>query len=193
MIATRVREVKTKMKISKKIMILTLIALLVLFAISGCSSNTTSTSETGNVSDSAGTNNTSNVTQNDDVENTTEQNNNPSSSPDENATSNVTQSYQDGIYRGQSDKNDKGEYGDIKIIIKDGKISDVQYKEILPDGREKTLETNDNYQAAADAIKVLPEKLKESQDTEKIDTISSATITTEMFKQAAERALAQAK
>ncbi|MBZ4665573.1 FMN-binding protein [Mahella sp.] len=108
-------------------------------------------------------------------------------------TSSETVTYKDGTYKGQSSKNDHGQYGDIEITIKDGKISDVKYKEVMEDGSEKTLENDGNYQEAIDAIEALPQKLIDVQDPDKIDTISKATGTTDMFKEAAKNALEQAK
>lgn len=101
--------------------------------------------------------------------------------------------YKDGTYKGQSSKNDHGQYGDIEITVQGGKITDVKYKEIMQDGSEKTLENDNNYQAAIDAIKELPQKLIEAQDPDKVDVISKATGTTNMFKEAAKKALEQAK
>ncbi|AEE95622.1 FMN-binding domain protein [Mahella australiensis 50-1 BON] len=139
----------------KKVLALTLVAVMALFVLAACSSNE-GTQSSGD-------------------------------------TSSETITYKDGTYKGQSSKNEHGQYGDIEITIKDGKITDVKYKEIMEDGSEKTLENDNNYKEAIDAIKALPQKLIEVQDPDKVDTISKATGTTDMFKEAAKNALEQAK
>jgi major membrane immunogen (membrane-anchored lipoprotein) len=143
----------------KKVLALTLVAVMALFVLAACSSN-------------EGT-----------------QSSGDTSSGD---TSSETITYKDGTYKGQSSKNDHGQYGDIEITIKDGKITDVKYKEIMEDGSEKAPGSYE-YQEALDAIESLPQKLMEVQDPDKVDVVSNATGTSDLFKEAAKNALEQAK
>jgi len=96
---------------------------------------------------------------------------------------------EDGVYTGKSDKDERGGYGEIKITIADGKITDVEYTEYTSDGKPKTKENGYEYEKAMEAFKELPKQLIETQNVNEIDDYSGATGTTEKFRTAAKRAL----
>lgn len=109
--------------------------------------------------------------------------------------------YQDGKYQGRSEPDKRGSYGTINITVDGGKITDVDYKEYQNDGALK----DENYQKGADkevyelaqkAVKgtaTYGKKLVEVQDVDKVDAVSGATNSNKQFKDAANKALENAK
>ncbi|HZJ57401.1 MAG TPA: FMN-binding protein [Clostridia bacterium] len=95
----------------------------------------------------------------------------------------------DGKYEGETDKDERGNFGEAKITVKDGKITEAEYTEFTEDNKPKTKESGYDYQQALDAFKKLPDILVEKQDLTKIDTYAGATGTTKTFKIAVMRAL----
>jgi len=107
----------------------------------------------------------------------------------------------DGSYEGQSTPDSRGGYGIVKIEVKDGKISSAEFLQYNADGSLKD-ETygqgsgEENYKKAQDALKAsaeYPKKLVETQDVEKVDSITGATSSWKAFQEAAKDALAKAK
>jgi major membrane immunogen (membrane-anchored lipoprotein) len=99
----------------------------------------------------------------------------------------------DGTYEGQSDKDERGSYGIAILTIENGKIVDAQYSEINgQDNLPKSEENGYTYEDALKAFDILPERLKEVQDVDKVDVVSKATGTSNKFKTAAKNALYKA-
>ncbi|HHT65611.1 MAG: FMN-binding protein [Caldicoprobacterales bacterium] len=96
---------------------------------------------------------------------------------------------EDGVYVGNSEEDDRGNYGEIRITIADEKITDVEFIEYTGDGKPKSAETGYEYEEALQAIEELPQQLIETQDVDQIDDFSGATGTTEKFRTAAKKAL----
>jgi hypothetical protein len=79
------------------------------------------------------------------------------------------------------------------LTIEDGKIVDAQYSEINgQDNLPKSEENGYTYEDALKAFDILPERLKEVQDVDKVDVVSKATGTSNKFKTAAKNALYKA-
>lgn len=113
----------------------------------------------------------------------------------------VEETYKDGEFHGRSEPDKRGSYGTINITVDGGKITDVDYKEYENDGALK----DENYQKGADeevyelaqkAVKgteTYGKKLVEVQDVYKVDAVSGATNSNKQFKDAANKALENAK
>lgn len=107
----------------------------------------------------------------------------------------------DGSYEGQSTPDSRGAYGIVKLEVKDGKISSAEFLQYNADGSLKDesygkQSGEENYKKAQDALeasKKYPEKLVETQDVEKVDSITGATSSWKQFQEAAKDALAKAK
>ncbi|MGI6706596.1 MAG: FMN-binding protein [Clostridia bacterium] len=100
----------------------------------------------------------------------------------------------DGSYEGESDTDERGSYGIVKLTIEGGKIKDVEYTEINgKDNKPKSRENGYDYEPALEAMESLPKALEEKQDVDKADVVSKATGTTNKFKTAAKNALAKGK
>lgn len=123
---------------------------------------------------------------------------------------NVT--YTDGTYEGKSqiytneDDSEEGNgYGVVTITIKDGAISECEYKTYEPDGTPKDenygkkngeIANKDYYNKAQKAVAACDEyasQLVQSGSIKDIDAISGATINYNEFKEAVDDALSQAK
>lgn len=91
----------------------------------------------------------------------------------------MNQSLNDGEYQSVVD----GQYGEMKVqvTITDGKISDV-----------KIVSNNETEEIASGALKMIPEKIVESNSVE-VDVISGATLTTNRIRTAVVDCLNQAK
>lgn len=113
--------------------------------------------------------------------------------------------YKDGEYTEKSSPDERGNYGEIKITVKDGKITAADYKGYLKDGKVKDqdygktngkIENQENYDKAQKALvgaATYGPKLVETQEVSKVDAVSGATSSLEQFKDAAGKALAKAK
>lgn len=99
--------------------------------------------------------------------------------------------WQDGMYVGRSQPDERGWFGEIEIRIADGRISEVNYEEMNQQGELKGEdypypggpESHDDYEA----------RLVEQQDPEQVDAISGATQTRDRFVEAAQDALRKAE
>jgi len=112
--------------------------------------------------------------------------------------------YKDGTYKAESEPDERGNNAYVEITIKDGKIADVVWKE-LSNGVEKdenygkvngVIENEENYQKAQNALKAsksYAEKLVEVQDINKVDAVSGATHSHELFVKLVKEALNKAK
>lgn len=99
--------------------------------------------------------------------------------------------WQDGTYVARSDPDERGWFGEIEIVISNGKITEVNYEEMNQEGNRK--DENYPYPAGPESHDDYEQKLKETQDPEKVDAISGATQTRNRFVQAAEAALRKAE
>ncbi|NSW90833.1 MAG: FMN-binding protein [Firmicutes bacterium] len=112
--------------------------------------------------------------------------------------------YKDGTWKAESQPDDYGNTALVEITIKDGKITDVVWKE-MSNGKEKDedygkkdgkIENQENYDKAQKAIKASKtygDKLVEVQDINKVDAISGATRSHETFVSLVKEALEKAK
>lgn len=112
--------------------------------------------------------------------------------------------YKDGRYTAKSSADDNGAVGEIALVIANGKITKVDYKGIKKDGKIKDgeygktsgkIENQEFYNKAQLAVKAAATygpKLIETQDLEKIDAVSGATVSYNQFTEAAKKALKQA-
>lgn len=101
-----------------------------------------------------------------------------------NKENNEMGSFKDGIYKAESEKDRRGYIGLIEIEVENGKITTVNYDEKNTDS-SKTPST--------EFFPELEAALIENQDVDKIDVIAGATASTSIFKDAAEKALRDAK
>ncbi|MBR1731005.1 MAG: FMN-binding protein [Ruminococcus sp.] len=117
--------------------------------------------------------------------------------------------YKDGIYTARSENyegDDAGNgegYGEVKITIKDGKISDCEFKTYTLEGELKDEDygkldsgNKDAYNMAQKAIAACEEyskRLVENNGYDDIDVISGATINYNQFLDAVSVALSKAK
>lgn len=122
-----------------------------------------------------------------------------SNSKSNNKTNDLT--YKDGQYEAKSDISDEhGGYGIIKINVKSGKITEVQFDVYQKDGKIKdetyARDQNDGlYKIAQNSIKAidqLEQQLIEKQNIDGIDTASGATWNSNLFRNAARIALSEA-
>ena len=96
-------------------------------------------------------------------------------------------SYKDGTYEGKSATDERGNYGTIQIKVEEGKITSAEYVEYDGEGNPKGSEYP--WQQAIEAIPKYEARLVETQDPDKVDSISEATGTGEKFREAAKNAL----
>ena len=95
----------------------------------------------------------------------------------------------DGVYTGRTEKDERGSFGEAKITIADGKITEAEYVEYLDEGKPKSKENGYEYETAIEAFEKLAKELIESQDINKIDDYSGATSTSNNFRTAVKQAL----
>lgn len=108
--------------------------------------------------------------------------------------------YKDGEYAAKSDPDERGNWGEIKIKVTDGKIETVDFKEFVKGGAQKDENYGKgdeaNYTKAQNALtgaKTYGPKLVETQDVDKVDVVSGATSSNKLFKNIAKKALESAK
>ncbi|MDR1589218.1 MAG: FMN-binding protein [Oscillospiraceae bacterium] len=113
--------------------------------------------------------------------------------------------YKDGTYTGTSGKDEHGAYGEVTITIKDKKVSDCKFVTWQSDGtikdenygKENGVITNSDLyaeaQLAVNAMKSYAEQLVNKGKLSSVDAISGATATYNQFREAAEKALKEAK
>jgi major membrane immunogen (membrane-anchored lipoprotein) len=123
-----------------------------------------------------------------------------------------SKSYADGTYTGQSSVYESDEdggngngYGVVTITVKDNTITECTYKTYEPDGTLKDADygmqngeiaNRDYYNKAQKAIAACEKyasELVETNDVNKIDAISGATINCDNFHEAVKDALSQAE
>jgi major membrane immunogen (membrane-anchored lipoprotein) len=110
--------------------------------------------------------------------------------------------YKDGVYTGKSQSHYTKEpyVGQVKIIIKEGKISSVNFsisdtakKELFDEKYERYFIGNNEYiqQCREDwkGVQTYPAKLIEKQDIDKVDAITGATWSYNIFKASVKEAL----
>lgn len=113
--------------------------------------------------------------------------------------------YKDGTYTGKSSPDDRGAIGELTLTIQQGKITKADYKGIQKDGKVKdseygktngTIENPEFYKKAQQGLKGAMSygpRLIETQDLNKVDSISGATLSFKQFSEAGHKALEQAK
>lgn len=121
----------------------------------------------------------------------------------ESAESKTAQGYKDGTYSGEAEVKEVGGTIKLDITVSDGKIMTVDMQNLDRDGKEKGEDYGKSeplnqglYSIAQNSIlgtDKLPALLVESQDPDRIDAVSGATLSREAFVQAAKAALDGAK
>ena len=118
----------------------------------------------------------------------------------EQTTEETTETTEPTTYKAESEADERGYKGVVEITYKDGKISEVVYNEVGKDGKTKKEDEGYNTEmkkvskvSAKEAEEQLEKALVETQDVEKVDTVSGATGTSELFKTLAKEAIAQNK
>ena len=113
--------------------------------------------------------------------------------------------YKDGTYTATSSPDERGAVGEITLTIGQGKIVQAAYKGILKDGKVKDIEygktngkieNSDFYKKAQQGLKgamTYAPKLLDTQDFDKVDSISGATLSHKQFSEAGHKALTQAQ
>jgi major membrane immunogen (membrane-anchored lipoprotein) len=108
-----------------------------------------------------------------------------------NAQRQMGPTWNDGTFTGESKRDDNSQYGKVDLMIKDGRITQVDYEEYDSQGNVKG--ESYPYQKAIEAQSTLEERLIETQDPEAVDNVSGATSTWNKFKEAAAAALKEAE
>lgn len=108
-----------------------------------------------------------------------------------NAQRDVATEWQDGTYVGESEPDDRNQFGRVELTIENNRITNAQYDEFDSDGNMKDEEYP--YPLAIEAQPQFEERLVEAQNPEQVDNISGATATWNKFKEAANDALEQAQ
>ena len=98
--------------------------------------------------------------------------------------------WRDGTYTARTEMDDYGYYGEIELVIADGKITEVRYDEKDREGNPKGADYP--YPLGPESEDKFEEQLLETQDPEKVELITGATQTWERFKETAKEALRQA-
>lgn len=113
--------------------------------------------------------------------------------------------YKNGSYTGKSGKDDRGAYGEVKITIKDNKLTACQFVTYKSDGTLKDesygkingeIANQDYYNKAQLAVKAMQkyaEQLVAKQKLSSVDAVAGATISFDQFKEAVTEALAAAQ
>lgn len=115
-----------------------------------------------------------------------------------------TGTYKDGTYMAKSSPDERGAVGEITVTIQQGKITQADYKGIQKDGKIKDvdygktngkIENPEFYKKAQQGLKgamTYGPRLVETQDLEKVDSVSGATLSYKQFSEAGHKALDQA-
>lgn len=104
--------------------------------------------------------------------------------------------YKDGTYVAKLSPDDHGNFSWVKLEMKDGKITDVDYREyIIAKGEYKTEENYTKYPQSPRVQANLEKQLLEKQDVDELDMdeVSGATHTKERFKEVVNKALTLAE
>ena len=99
--------------------------------------------------------------------------------------------WEDGTYIGTSKPDQRGYFGEIKIVIEKDKIKDVDYEEL--DSRGNPKGPDYAYPAGPKSHHQYEERLIKTQDPEKVESLTGATETHGRFQEAAQEALRKAK
>jgi len=99
--------------------------------------------------------------------------------------------WQDGTYVGRSSPDERGYFGEIELVVKDGKITEAEYEEMDQQGNVK--DENYPYQLGPQSHDEFENRLVKAQDPEGVDNISGATQTHGRFVEAAKDALRKAE
>lgn len=109
-------------------------------------------------------------------------------------TSDGDVSYKDGTYTGQSEKREFG-YEEAEVTIEGGKITNIVLKRMTPDGEEVDYDewTGEDDRPNLKQFRIdMAEEMLEKQSYD-VDVISTATETSQGWKEAVKNALDQAK
>ncbi|NLL42466.1 MAG: FMN-binding protein [Firmicutes bacterium] len=99
--------------------------------------------------------------------------------------------WQDGTYVGRSSPDERGYFGEIELVITEGRISEAEYEEMDQEGRRK--DENYPYQLGPQSHDELENRLVKAQNPDEVDSISGATQTHQRFVEAARDALRKAE
>jgi major membrane immunogen (membrane-anchored lipoprotein) len=99
--------------------------------------------------------------------------------------------WQDGTYVGRSSPDQRGYFGEIELVIKDGKITEAQYEEMDQQGNRKGEDYP--YPLGPQSHDEFEKRLVDSQTPDEVDNISGATQTHDRFVEAARDALRKAE
>lgn len=104
--------------------------------------------------------------------------------------------YKDGTYYAELEDEGKDWQPRVELVVENGKITEVDYDEYDDKDNRKSEDKEYNQQwesvANTNAVKAYPElekRLIEVQDIEAVDTVSGATMATELFKKAVAEAI----
>lgn len=112
--------------------------------------------------------------------------------------------YKDGTYTAKSSPDERGAVGEITLTIQQGKITQADYKGIQKDGKIKDadygktngkIENPEFYKKAQQGLKGAMSygpRLVETQDLDKVDSVTGATLSHKQFTEAGHKALDQA-
>ncbi len=95
--------------------------------------------------------------------------------------------YKDGTYEARSDESERGGYVEAEVTVLLGRIVAVSFEEYQADGEAKTPDNYD-FEPWLQAYEELPGAVVDAQSAD-VDAIADATSTSNMFRQAVERAL----
>jgi major membrane immunogen (membrane-anchored lipoprotein) len=99
--------------------------------------------------------------------------------------------WQDGTYVGRSSPDERGYFGEIELMVNDGKIAEAEYEEMDQQGARK--DEDYPYQLGPQSHDELENRLVESQNPDEVDSISGATQTHGRFVEASRDALRKAE
>jgi major membrane immunogen (membrane-anchored lipoprotein) len=113
--------------------------------------------------------------------------------------------YQDGTYTGKSSKDDTGAWGEISIVIENGRVTGCTFLTYQKDGSVKDQDYGkvhgeisdrafyDKAQLAVRAMEKYAGEFGRTGNLKSVEAVSGATIAWNQFNEAAETALAAAK
>ncbi|HHV39369.1 MAG TPA: FMN-binding protein [Tepidimicrobium sp.] len=112
----------------------------------------------------------------------------------EDDTADVDVTYNDGTYTGESEKREFG-YEFAEVTIEDGQIADIVLKRMTPEGEEVDYDEWDGQDDKPNLKQFKDDMAKEmiSNQTYDVDSITTATETSEGWKAAVKEALDKAK
>ncbi len=95
----------------------------------------------------------------------------------------------DGVYTGKTEADERGSFGEAKITIAGGKITEAEYVEYMEEGKPKSKENGYEYETALESFEALSNELVEKQNIDEVDDYTGATGTTDKFREAVKEAL----